>query len=70
MAARRHRRGAAAIQALGSRLHDVVEPKGRAILTALHRALALYELKYRRRNRFDDEGPQPSPSALPAASNG
>lgn|GEM_PF-620894 len=64
-----HRRGAAAIQALGSRLPDVAEPKGKAILSALHRALALYERKYRRRNRFDDQGPEPSPSALPAASN-
>ena len=64
-----HRRGAAAIQALGSRLKDVAEPKGRAILSALHHALDLYERKYRRRNRFDDQGPEPTPAALPAASN-
>jgi hypothetical protein len=47
----------------------VTEPKGKAILAALHRALALYERKYRRRNRFDDLGPEPSPAAVPAASN-
>jgi hypothetical protein len=45
-----HLRGAAAIQALGARLDAVGDPRGRAILTTLHRALAAYERKYRRRH--------------------
>ena len=45
-----HRRGAACIAALGARLESVEDPKGRAILSAFHRALAAYERKYRRKN--------------------
>ena len=45
-----HRRGAAAIEALGVRLGSVSDPRGRQILGAFHRALAAYERKYRRKN--------------------
>ena len=45
-----HLRGAAAIQELGARLDALADPKGRAILSTLHRALAVYERKYRRRH--------------------
>ena len=48
-----HRHGAAAIQVLGQRLDGIADPQGRAILSALHRALAVYERKYRRRHPFD-----------------
>ncbi len=45
-----HRRGAAAIEALGARLSSVSDPRGRKILAVFHRALAAYERKYRRRH--------------------
>jgi hypothetical protein len=65
-----HRRGAAAIQNLGGRLNDVAEPKGKAILSRLHRALAVYEKKYRRRHRFDEPGSEARRvEPLPEASN-
>jgi membrane-associated phospholipid phosphatase len=48
-----HRCGADAIQVLGQRLDGIADPQGRAILSALHRALAVYEKKYRRRHPFD-----------------
>lgn len=47
---REHRRGAACIEALGARLESIEDPKGRAILTAFHKALAAYERKYRRKH--------------------
>ncbi|HEX4963516.1 MAG TPA: phosphatase PAP2 family protein [Thermoanaerobaculia bacterium] len=56
-----HWRGAAAIQTLGNRLDAIAEPKGKAILTLLHRSLAKYERKYRRRHRFDEPGTEPEP---------
>ena len=42
-----HERGAAAIAALGRRLPTIDDPRSRSILTAFHRALAIYERKYR-----------------------
>jgi membrane-associated phospholipid phosphatase len=45
-----HRRGAAAIEALGVRLGSVSDPRGRQILGAFHGALAAYERQYRRKN--------------------
>jgi membrane-associated phospholipid phosphatase len=45
-----HRRGAAAIEALGARLDGVADPRGRAILSLFHRALAAFERKYRRKH--------------------
>src|SRR5436305_3411666 len=66
-----HRRGAAAIQNLGSRLNDVAAPKAKAILSRLHRALAVYEKKYRRRHRFDEPGSETRRvEPLPEASKG
>lgn len=44
-----HRRGAAAIEALGARLEAVSDPRGRKILAAFYKALAAYERKYRRK---------------------
>jgi hypothetical protein len=49
-----HRHGADAIRALGARLDGIADPQGRAILSTLHRALAVYERKYRRRHPFDE----------------
>ncbi|HEX3555371.1 MAG TPA: phosphatase PAP2 family protein [Thermoanaerobaculia bacterium] len=66
-----HRRAAAAIQSLGNRLNDVAEPRGRAILSRLHLALAVYEKKYRRRHPFDEPGSQTRRAEpLPEASKG
>ena len=48
--AEEHRRGAMAIAALGRRLPEVRDRRSRDVLTALHRALASYEKKYRRRH--------------------
>lgn len=45
-----HRRGAAAIEALGRRAATTADPRGRAILSVFHRALAAFERKYRRKN--------------------
>src|SRR5947209_2059682 len=65
-----HRRAAAAIQALGNRLDGIAEPKGRAILSRLHQALALYERKYRRRHPDDEPDPKTQRAEpLPEASN-
>jgi membrane-associated phospholipid phosphatase len=49
--AEEHRRGAAAIAALGRKLPGVRDRRSREILAAFHRALASYERKYRRRHR-------------------
>ena len=52
-----HRRGAAAIEALGRKLpgmRDRGDLRGREIVSAFHRALASYEKKYRRRHRIVD----------------
>lgn len=45
-----HRRGAAAIEALGAKLPTIEDPRGRAVLSSFHRALAAYERKYRKKN--------------------
>lgn len=45
-----HRRGAMALEALRRKLPGVRDRRGRAVLTAFHRALASYEKKYRRRH--------------------
>jgi membrane-associated phospholipid phosphatase len=63
-----HRCGAAAIQALGARLDAIPDPQGRAILSSLHRALAVYERKYRRRHPLD-ESDLGQVEPLPKASN-
>jgi len=51
-----HRRGAAAIAALGRKLPGVRDRRGREILAAFHRALAAYEKKYRRKCRTVNPG--------------
>ncbi|HSF41133.1 MAG TPA: hypothetical protein VLT87_15155, partial [Thermoanaerobaculia bacterium] len=45
-----HRRGAAAIAALGAKLPAIPDPRSRAVLSSFHRALAAYERKYRKKN--------------------
>lgn len=45
-----HRRGAAAIEALGARLGSIQDIRGRTIVGAFYKALVGYERKYRRRN--------------------
>jgi hypothetical protein len=45
-----HRRGAAAIAALGRRLPGIRDRRSREVLAAFHRALASFERKYRRRH--------------------
>ncbi|HKV09477.1 MAG TPA: phosphatase PAP2 family protein, partial [Thermoanaerobaculia bacterium] len=45
-----HRRGAAAIKALEAKLPAIADPRGRAVLSSFHRALAAYERKYRKKN--------------------
>lgn len=45
-----HRRGAAAIAALGAKLPMITDPRSRAVLSSFHRALAAYERKYRKQN--------------------
>src|SRR5947209_5391830 len=65
-----HPRAAAAIQGLGNRLDGIAEPKGRAILSRLHQALALYERKYRRRHPDGEPDPKTQRAEpLPEASN-
>jgi membrane-associated phospholipid phosphatase/phytoene/squalene synthetase len=45
-----HRRGAAAIAALGAKLPSIPDPRSRSVLSSFHRALAAYERKYRKKN--------------------
>lgn len=46
-----HRRGAAAIAALGAKIPAIPDPRSRAVLSSFHRALAAYERKYRKKDR-------------------
>jgi hypothetical protein len=48
-----HERGAAFIEALGARVAAARDPRSRKILAAFHKALAAYERKYRKKERFE-----------------
>lgn len=45
-----HRRGSAALAALGAKLSTITDPRSRAVLSSFHRALSAYERKYRKQN--------------------
>ena len=62
-----HERGAACIAALGKRVDTARDPQSRAILAAFHKALAVFEKRYRKRNQ---EATVPARASMPGLERG